>query len=62
MKAVGNKFWFYINGTLVHSFTDTSTDKRLRGFVGIVTYKSTDSANQDLFVNYAKLTVISTPQ
>jgi hypothetical protein len=62
VKAVGNQFWFYINSTLVYNFTDTSSDKRLRGYVGIVTYRKASSTQYGVYVDYAKVNVITTPQ
>ncbi len=61
VRAVGNQFWFYINGTLVYNFTDTSTDKRSRGYVGVLTYRNTTSPTYAFYMNYASLEAIITP-
>lgn len=62
VKAVGNKFWFYINGTSIHNFQDTDADKRMRGFVGVVTGRKADATEYGFYMNGATLTVIPTPQ
>lgn len=62
LKAVGNEFWYYINGTMVYNGSDTSANKRLRGFVGIATYRSASSPTYGFYMDYAKLDVIKTPQ
>ena len=62
VKAVGNQFWYYINNMLVYNFTDTSSEKRLRGFVGVATYRNPASLTYGFYMDYAKLDVIKTPQ
>jgi uncharacterized protein YkwD len=57
VRAVGNNFRFYINGTLVRTFTNTSLRQ---GRVGVTMYRSpNDPANTRLNVDWARLTVIS---
>ncbi len=58
VKAIGWKFWFYINGTLIHFFTDTTFP---RGFVGIASYKL-GTTSQIFYVDWAKLEVNETIQ
>ncbi len=55
VKAVGSTLNFYINDTLIHTFTDPSFSS---GYVGFVTFKSEDI--RSLFkVDWAKLTYLS---
>jgi hypothetical protein len=57
--AKGNQFWYYINGTLVKTFTDSTFT---RGFVGVQAYRNTTTTQYSFFVDYAKLTPIETVQ
>ena len=56
VQAYGKTFKYYINGTLVKSFTSSV---RPRGYVGFMTYKAT-SAEGRFYVNWAKLSVYTT--
>lgn len=56
VRAVGENFWFYINGVLVKSFSDDAKD---RGYVGVMMYKYAGSATQ-FDVDYAYLNVLET--
>jgi hypothetical protein len=53
--AVGPDFQFYINGTLVKSFTEESKD---RGYVGVSGWKNLGTSTRFLITN-AKLTVVT---
>lgn len=61
VRAVGNQFSYYINSTLVHNFTDTSADKRSRGYVGVLAYRDTASPTYAFYMNYASLEAIIAP-
>lgn len=54
--AQGANFQFYINDTLVKTFSDDSKD---RGFVGVMMYRY-PGTETELNIDYAKLTVIQT--
>jgi len=54
--ANGNGFYFYINGTLVWSGTDTTLGS---GRVGVGMYRSADSTGDRLWVDWATLTTTS---
>jgi hypothetical protein len=58
VKAIGWKFWYYLNGCLVHYFTDTDFP---RGYIGIAAYRQ-GSTYQVFKVDRAKLVVEETPQ
>lgn len=58
VKAIGWKFWYYINGTLIDYFTDTDFP---RGYVGIASFRSS-STSQTFYVDSASLVVQVTPQ
>lgn len=57
--AKGSQFKCYINGTLVKSFTETSSS---RGYVGVTSLRTSGSTSYTFYVDWAKLTVIETPQ
>ncbi len=57
VRAVGSNFWFWINGTLVKSFSDASKD---RGYVGVMMYKYPTSATTYFDMDYAYLNVVPT--
>lgn len=56
VRAVGENFWFYINGVLVKSFSDSSKD---RGYVGVMMYKYA-GASTEFDMDYAYLSVVET--
>ena len=57
--AQGSEFSFYINGTLMGTYTDATF---ARGFVGITARRETSVPGYTLDVDWAKLTVLETPQ
>jgi hypothetical protein len=57
--AKGTSFWCYINGTLVKSFTSSA---RSRGYVGVMMWRNELVTDYLLFVDWAKLTVVTTTQ
>ena len=54
VRALGSSFWYYINGTLVYTFTDTTYAK---GYVGLQTTLITASEGAT-YVDWAKLSVL----
>lgn len=58
VEAIGYKFWYYVNGTLVKFFVDLTYP---RGFVGIASYRNS-TASQTFYVDWAKLVVKETAQ
>ena len=54
--ANGNQFWFYINNYLVWSGTDSSLSS---GREGVGMYKSSSTANNGFYVDYATLNALS---
>ena len=57
--AKGEDFWYYINGTLVKTFSDNTFK---RGYVGVMAWRSASATQYSYYIDYAKLTVIETPQ
>jgi hypothetical protein len=58
VKAIGWKFWFYVNGCLVKYFTDTDFP---RGYIGITSFRD-GTDQQSFYVDNASLVVQVTPQ
>ncbi len=58
VEAIGYKFWFYVNGSLMKFFTDLTFP---RGYVGIASYRNS-TASQTFYVDWAKLVVKETAQ
>jgi len=56
VRAVGENFWFYINGTLMKKF---SSDAKDRGYVGVMMYKYS-GISTEFDMDYAYLNVVET--